>query len=50
LSSNQHAHHAMQASQHAHHAMQASAIPSTDAWDTRDHFVQFYEHEQTLIG
>jgi len=30
--------------------MQASAIPSTDAWDTRDHFVQFYEHEQTLIG
>ena len=30
--------------------MHAPAIPSTDAWDTRDHFVQFYEHEQTLIA
>ena len=25
-------------------------IPSTRDWDTRDHFVQFYEREQTLIA
>jgi len=30
--------------------MQAPTVPSTDAWDTRDHFVQFYEHEPTLMA
>src|SRR5690348_17481574 len=30
--------------------MHPPAIPSTCDWDTRDHFVQFYEREQTLIA
>src|SRR5690349_11893923 len=41
---------ALPSNQHAGRVMHPPAIPSTRDWDTRDHFVQFYEREQTLIA